>query len=110
MSLAKPTVTPDYLIVSIPVLCTLTYFNCFLCLGLTVCVLSILFLFDHCIIIDLSVSPVMIKEASTRAEHNLCFDNSRVLGEYLVSKMHLSPRPAQWLRLLYVLRRWFCCC
>ena len=41
-----------------------------------------------------------------RAEHSVYFNNSRIWGEDLVPvKMHLSPR---WLRLLSVLRRWFC--
>ena len=33
----------------------------------------------------------------------------RGLRRFGTSKMHLSP-PPRWLRLLSVLRRWFCCC
>ena len=35
------------------------------------------------------------------------YNNSRILGEDLVSKINSSP---QWLRLLSVLRQCFCCC
>ena len=31
-------------------------------------------------------------------------------GRFSASKMHLSPPPPQWLRLLSVLRQWSCCC
>ena len=34
-------------------------------------------------------------------------DNGRIYGDDLASKIVLSP---MWLRLLSVLRRWFCCC
>ena len=46
-----------------------------------------------------------VKEAFTRAKLTLCFYNSRTK----ISKINSSPHP-QWLRLLSVLRRWFCCC
>ena len=67
--------------------------NCFLSLGLAVCVLSILFFVSSQYVYLFECSPVMIQKASAQAEHNLCFFYSRLLGEDFAIKIDLSPRP-----------------
>ena len=48
---------------------------------------------------------------SVMAEDFLYFNNSRISGEDLVPVECICPPPApRWLRLMFVLRRWFCCC